>query len=97
MGRFVVEIESLLRQLDEVTAFAHSEALMPVMRGTRQRRRGGGDRLPRRPLGEPREEFEAQMAMARARVTLHDAQIAVRRAREAVDRDPRGLRARAAR
>ena len=34
--------------------------------------------------GDPDEETEAQLAMARARVTLHDAQVAVRRANEAV-------------
>lgn len=84
MGASWLEIESLLKQLDEVTAFPHSEALMPVTRA-RDTVAQAAMIVSRAGLsGDPREEVEAQIAMARARVTLHDAQVAVRRAHEAV-------------
>jgi hypothetical protein len=84
MGASWLEIESLLKQLDEVTAFPHAEALMPVMRA-RDTVAEAAMIVSRAGIsGDPREESEAQIAMARARVTLHDAQVAVRRAHEAV-------------
>ena len=84
MGASWLEIESLLQQLDAVTAFPHSEALMPVMRA-RDSVAEAAVIVSRAGIsGDPREEAEAQMAMARARVNLHDAQVAVVRAREAV-------------
>jgi hypothetical protein len=84
MGASWLEIESLLKQLDEVTAFSHSEALMPVTRA-RDTVAEAAMIVSRAGIsGDPGEEAEAQLAMARARVTLADAQLAVRRANEAV-------------
>jgi hypothetical protein len=84
MGASWLEIESLLKQLDEVIGFPHAEALMPVMRA-RDTVAEAAMIVSRAGIsGDPREEAEAQLAMARARVTLHDAQVAVVRAREAV-------------
>ena len=50
MGASWLEIESLLKQLDEVIAFPHAEALMPVTRARDTRGRGRDDRLPGRRL-----------------------------------------------
>jgi len=84
MGASWLEIESLLTQLDDVTAFPHSEALMPVTRA-RDTVAEAAMIVSRAGIsGDAAEEAEAQLAMARARVTLHDAQVAVRRAQEAV-------------
>ena len=84
MGASWLEIESLLEQLDEVASFPHAAALMPVTRA-RDTVAEAAMMVSRAGIsGDPREEAEAQLAMARARVTLHDAQIAVVRAREAV-------------
>lgn len=84
MGASWLEIESLLKQLDDVTAFPHAEALMPVTRA-RDAVAEAAMIVSRAGIsGDPGEEAEAQIAMACARVTLHDAQIAVRRAHEAV-------------
>jgi hypothetical protein len=85
MGASWVEIESLLKQLDEVTAFPHSEALMPVNRA-RETVAEAAMIVCRAGLsGSEGDEAEARVAMARARVTLDEAQVAVRRAREAVE------------
>ena len=85
MGASWVEIESLLKQLDEVTAFPHSEALMPVNRA-RETVAEAAMIVCRAGLsGSEVDEAEARVAMARARVTLDEAQVAVRRAREAVE------------
>ena len=95
MGASWLEIESLLKQLDDVTAFPHSEALMPVTRA-RDTVAEAAMIVSRAGIsGDPREEAEAQMAMARARVTLHDAQVAVRARARSGDRDPRRMRPRA--
>ena len=84
MGASWLEIESLLKQLDDVKAFPHSEALMQVTRA-RDTVALAAMMVSRAGVsGDPGEETEAQLAMARARVTLHDAQVAVRRANEAV-------------
>lgn len=84
MGASWLEIELLLKQLGEVTAFPHSEALMPVTRA-RDTVAEAAMIVSRAGIsGDPREEAEAQMAMARARVLLHEAQVAVVRAHEAV-------------
>ena len=84
MGASWLEIESLLKQLDAVTSFPHSEALMPVTRA-RDTVAEAAMIVSRAGIsGDPQEEAEAQIAMARARVTLDDAQVAVRRAHEAV-------------
>lgn len=84
MGASWLEIESLLKQLDEVTAFPHAEALMPVTRA-RDTVAEAAMIVSRAGIsGDPQEEAEARVAMARARVTIHDAQIAVMRAHEAV-------------
>ena len=84
MGASWLEIESLLKQLDEVSSFPHAEALMPVTRA-RDTVAEAAMLVSRAALsGDLRAEREAQDAMARARVTLHEAQVAVRRAGEAV-------------
>jgi hypothetical protein len=84
MGASWLEIEWLLEQLHDVTSFPHSVALMPVTRA-RDTVAEAAMIVSRAGIsGDPREEAEAQMAMARARVTLHDAQVAVVRAHEAV-------------
>ena len=84
MGASWLEIESLLKQLDEVTSFPHAEALMPVTRA-RDTVAEAAMLVSRAGVsGDRRAESEAQDAMARARVTLHEAQVAVRRANEAV-------------
>ena len=85
MGASWIEIESLLKQLDDVTAFPHSEALMPVNRA-RDMVAEAAIIVSRAALsGDAKEEAEARVAMARARVTLDEAQVSVRRAREAVE------------
>src|SRR5688572_21578761 len=84
MGASWLEIESLLKQLDEVTSFPHAEALMPVTRARDTVAEAAMIVSRAGVSGDPAEEAEAQLAMARARVTLHDAQVAVRRAHEAV-------------
>ena len=85
MGASWVEIESLLRQLNELIAFPHSEALMPVNRA-RQTVAEAAVIVSRAGLsGNEIDEAEARVAMARARVTLEEARIAVRRAGEAVE------------
>lgn len=90
MGASWVEIETLLQQLDEVTAFAHSEALMPVSRA-RETVAEAAMIVCRAGLsGQPGDQDEARIAMARARVTLAEAQVAVRRAREAVEASKTG-------
>ena len=84
MGASWLEIESLLKQLDEVASFPHAEALMPVTRA-RDTVAEAAMLVSRAGVSGDREaESEAQDAMARARVTLHEAQVAVRRANEAV-------------
>lgn len=84
MGASWLEIESLLKQLEEVTAFSHAEALLPVTRA-RDTVAEAAMIVSRAGLsGDPRAEAAAQDAMARARVTLQEAQAAVQRAREAV-------------
>ena len=84
MGASWLEIESLLKQLDAVTSFPHAEALMPVTRA-RDTVAETAMIVSRAGIsGDPKDEAEARIAMARARVTLHDAQVAVRRAHEAV-------------
>ena len=50
MGASWLEIESLLKQLDEVIAFPHAEALMPVTRARDTVAEAGDHRLPGRPL-----------------------------------------------
>jgi hypothetical protein len=90
MGASWIEIESLLKQLDDVTAFSHSEALMPVARA-RDTVAEAAMIVSRAALsGDAAEESEARIAMARARVTLAEAQAAVRRAREAVELSKNG-------
>ena len=85
MGASWIEIESLLKQLDDVTAFPHSEALMPVNRA-RDTVAEAAMIVSRAALsGDAQQEAEARIAMARARVNLEEAQVAVRRAREAVE------------
>ena len=84
MGASWLEIESLLKQLDEETSFPHAEALMPVTRA-RDTVAEAAMLVSRAGVsGDRKAESEAQDAMARARVTLHEAQVAVRRANEAV-------------
>src|SRR5919106_4946166 len=71
MGASWLEIESLLKALADVTAFPHSEALMPVTRA-RDTVAEAAMIVSRAGIsGDPREEAEAQIAMARARVTVH--------------------------
>ena len=90
MGASWVEIETLLQQLDEVTAFVHSEALMPVSRA-RETVAEAAMIVCRAGLsGQSGDQDEARIAMARARVTLAEAQVAVRRAREAVEASKTG-------
>ena len=84
MGASWLEIESLLKQLDEVTSFPHAEALMPVTRARDTVAEAAMLVSKAGVSGDRRAESEAQDAMARARVTLHEAQVAVRRANEAV-------------
>jgi hypothetical protein len=85
MGASWIEIETLLKQLDDVTSFAHSEALLPVTRA-RDTVAEAAMIVSRAALsGDSAEEAEARIAMARARVTIDEAQVAVRRAREAVE------------
>lgn len=84
MGASWLEIESLLKQLAEVTSFPHAEALMPVTRA-RDTVAEAAMLVSRAGIsGDHAAESEAQVAMARARVTIHEAQVAVRRAHEAV-------------
>ena len=84
MGASWLEIESLLKQLEEVASFPHAEALMPVTRA-RDTVAEAAMLVSRAGVANDRRaEMEAQDAMARARVTLHEAQVAVRRANEAV-------------
>jgi hypothetical protein len=91
MGASWLEIESLLRQLDDVTSFPHSEALMPVARA-RDTVAEAAMLVSRAGVsGDRRAEADAQDAMARARVTLQEAQVAVRRAGEAVVASREGL------
>jgi hypothetical protein len=90
MGASWIEIESLLKQLDDVSSFPHSEALMPVTRA-RDTVAHAAMIVSRAALsGDATEEAEARIAMARARVTLEEAQVAVRRAREAVELSKNG-------
>ena len=84
MGASWLEIESLLKQLDDVTSFPHAEALLPVTRARDTVAEAAMIVSRAGVSGDPREEMNAQDAMARARVTLHEAQVAVRRAREAI-------------
>jgi hypothetical protein len=85
MGASWIEIETLLKQLDDVTSFPHSEALMPVSRA-RDSVAEAAIIVSRAALsGDANQEAEARIAMARARVTIDEAQVAVRRAREAVE------------
>lgn len=84
MGASWLEIESLLKQLDEVSAFPHAEALMPVTRARDTVAEAAMMVSVAGVSGDPRAESDAQDAIARARVTLQEAQVAVRRAREAV-------------
>jgi hypothetical protein len=91
MGASWLEIESLLKQLDEVASFPHAEALMPVARA-RDTVAEAAMLVSRAGVsGDRRAESDAQDAMARARVTLQEAQVAVRRAGEAVVATREGL------
>jgi hypothetical protein len=85
MGASWVEIETLLKQLDDVTAFPHSEALMSVSRARDTVAEAAMIVCRAALTGDATQEAEASIAMARARVTLDEAQVAVRRAREAVE------------
>jgi hypothetical protein len=84
MGASWLEIESLLKLLDEVSAFPHSEALMPVTRARDTVAEAAMIVSRAGVSGDPEQEDAARIAMARARVTVHEAQVAVRRANEAV-------------
>jgi hypothetical protein len=84
MGASWLEIEALLKELGEVTSFPHAEALLPVTRARDTVAEAAMIVSRAGVSGDPRAEAEAQDAMARARVTLHEAQVAVRRAREAI-------------
>lgn len=91
MGASWIEIETLLKQLDDVIAFPHSEALMPVARA-RDTVAEAAMIVSRAALsGDSADESEARLAMARARVTIDEAQVAVRRAREAVELSKNGI------
>ena len=85
MGASWVEIETLLEQLDEVVAFPHSQALMPVNRARDSVAEAAMIVCRAGLSGDPGQEAEARLAMARARVTIDEAQVSVRRAREAVE------------
>ena len=90
MGASWIEIEMLLKQLDDVTSFPHSEALMPVARA-RDSVAEAAMIVSRAALsGDAAQESEARVAMARARVTIAEAQVAVRIAREAVELSKNG-------
>jgi hypothetical protein len=90
MGASWLEIESLLKQLEDVTAFPHAEALMPVTRA-RDTVAEAAMIVSRAGIsGDPSEEAEAQIAMA----ARHLARRPGRRAARARggDRHPDGLR-----
>ena len=84
MGASWLEIESLLKSLEEVTSFRHAEALLPVTRA-RDTVAEAAILVSRAAFSsDPREEATVRDALARARVTLREAEVAVRRAEEAV-------------
>jgi hypothetical protein len=84
MGASWVEVDSLLRELENIAQFPHADALMPVVRA-RDTLAEAAMLVSVAALSEnPTEERAAQDALARARVFLGEAQNAVARAKEAV-------------
>ena len=84
MGASWLEIDTLIRELETLTLFPHSEAL-PAM--TRARDIVAETAMVVSMAGlsdDPRAESEAQDLLARARVAMLDAQVAVNRATEAM-------------
>jgi len=84
MGASWLEIESLLKSLEEVTSFSHAEALLPVTRA-RDTVAEAAMIVSRAAFSsDPKQEAFVHDALARARVTVREAEVAVRRAEEAV-------------
>ena len=84
MGASWLEVDRLIRDVGELCAFPHAEALAPVVRAR--------DLVAATAMvvslaalaGDARAEVEAHDALACARVAVLDAESAVRRAQEAV-------------
>jgi hypothetical protein len=95
MGASWLEVDTLIRELEMVTEFAHAEALSPVARA-RDLVAETAMVVSLAGLSDDRQaERAAHDLLARARVAIRDAQFAVRRAEEAVAHTRAG-RARAA-
>lgn len=91
MGASWVEIETLLNELETVTAFPHAEALPAVTRARDTVAQTAMAVAIAGVSGERRAERETQDLLARARVALMDARTAVRRATEACEQFRSGL------
>jgi hypothetical protein len=84
MGASWLEVDKLIRELDTLTEFPHADALPSVVRAR--------DTVAETAMvvslaglsDAPGAEIEAQDLLARARVAILDAQLAVRRASETV-------------
>ena len=91
MGASWVEVDKLIREVDALGQYPHAEALAPVARAR--------DVVAETAMvvslaglsDEPQAEVEAQDLLARARVAVLDAQIAVQRAIEATAASRAGL------
>jgi hypothetical protein len=83
MGASWVEVDKLVREVETLSQFVHAEALPPV---TRARDVVAETAMVVSLAGlsdEPQAEAEAQDLLARARVAVSDAQVAVQRAIDA--------------
>ena len=84
MGASWLEVDTLIREMEKVTEFVHAEALPPV---TRARDLVAETAMVVSLAGlseDARAEREAHDLLARARVAVLEAKLAVRRAEEAV-------------
>ena len=84
MGASWLEVDTLIREMDKLFEFPHAEALPPVTRAR--------DLVAETAMvvsiaglsGDFQAETEAQLLLARARVAVLEAQVAIRRAVDAV-------------
>src|SRR5215470_18876609 len=91
MGASWVEVDTLIREIESLSQFSHAEALPPVARAR--------DVVAQTAMAvslaglsdDARAMVEAQDLLARARVAVHDAQVAVQRAMEAMAVSRAGL------
>src|SRR5256885_1451445 len=85
MGASWLEIDTLIRELETLGEFPHADALAPVVRARQMIAQTAMVVSLAGLSDEPHAEVEAHDLLARARVAMLDARIAVQRAQETVE------------